>query len=261
MHHLVAVLTLMAASAAAAQPLLQVEVMVVGDFHMNNPGHDIHNVRVPDVMAPTIQTQIAAVDAALARFRPTVVAAEWPASIVDSRYPTYLAGRLAPSRDEVVQLGFRLAKLAGASMHGIDVDSDFPYQALSDYAKVHGQQAVLDALNQDIQAQSQNETRLLAEKGVSAMLRYLNDPARIKNDDGAYWQTLRTGGGDNQPGVALLAAWHRRNIAICANLVQVTRPGDRVVVFYGAGHAFLLRQCASEMPGFRLVEPTAFLPP
>ncbi len=47
---------------------------------------------------------------------------------------------------------------------------------------------------------------------------------------------------------------------ICANLLQLSTPGDRIVVFYGSGHAFLLRQCVAETPGFRLVEPDAWLP-
>jgi hypothetical protein len=33
-----------------------------------------------------------------------------------------------------------------------------------------------------------------------------------------------------------------------------------VVVMFGAGHAFLLRQCVAEMPGWKLVEPNDFLP-
>ncbi|HEY0302433.1 MAG TPA: DUF5694 domain-containing protein [Rhizomicrobium sp.] len=40
----------------------------------------------------------------------------------------------------------------------------------------------------------------------------------------------------------------------------LSRPGDRIVVFYGAGHAFLLRQCVAGTPGFALVEPNAYLP-
>jgi len=31
-------------------------------------------------------------------------------------------------------------------------------------------------------------------------------------------------------------------------------------VFYGSGHAFLLRQCIQETPGFVLVEPNDYLP-
>ena len=71
---------------------------------------------------------------------------------------------------------------------------------------------------------------------------------------------VRIGRGGDQPGADLDAAWKRTNLLICANLLQVARPGDRIVVFFGAGHAFLLRQCVSETHGLRLVEPNDYLP-
>jgi hypothetical protein len=247
-----------AAPAAAPQP---VEVMVVGDYHMGNPGRDLHNVVVPDVLTPDVQAQIVRATDALARFRPTKVAAEWPADIASERYAKYLAGTLAPSRNEVVQLGFRLARTAGLkAFYGIDVDGDFPYDAVDAYAKAHGQGAVLEHANAVIQTLVETQGKMIAEKGVSATLRYLNDPALLAHANDFYRDTLRIGGGKDQPGADLLTAWYRRNFLICANLVQLSRPGDRIVVFYGSGHAFLLRQCVSEMPGFKLIEPNAYLP-
>jgi len=71
---------------------------------------------------------------------------------------------------------------------------------------------------------------------------------------------LHIGEGSEQPGVDLLTGWYRRNFAICANVIQNSHSGDRIVVFYGSGHAFLLRQCIAETPGFQLVEPNRFLP-
>ena len=65
---------------------------------------------------------------------------------------------------------------------------------------------------------------------------------------------------DPLPGADLLTAWYKRNAYICANIVQLAKPGDRVVVFYGSGHAFLLRQCVSGIPGFKLVEANDYLP-
>src|ERR1700712_3353132 len=86
-----------------------VRVMIVGDFHMSNPGRDLHNVTVDDMLSPARQAQIVAVTDALAAFKPTVVAAEWPADVAAERYAQYRAGTLSPSHNEVVQLGFRLA--------------------------------------------------------------------------------------------------------------------------------------------------------
>jgi hypothetical protein len=71
---------------------------------------------------------------------------------------------------------------------------------------------------------------------------------------------LKVGGGTAQPGADLLTAWYKRNFYICANIVQFAKPGDRIVAFFGSGHEFLLRQCVSEMPGYKLVEPNDYLP-
>ncbi|WP_132142060.1 DUF5694 domain-containing protein [Luteibacter rhizovicinus] len=239
-----------------------VDVMIVGVFHMSNPGHDIHNMKVDDVLAPKRQSEISAVADALARFKPNKIAVEWSKDVVDERYPKYLAGTLPPSRNEVVQLGFRLAKVAGSKgVYGIDADGDFPYEPLKTYADAHGFGSLLKAQDDAIDRQVAEEERVLATKGISAELRLLNDPVRLKGGNAFYRTALRMGANDAQPGVDLLSAWYRRNFLICANLLQLSQPGDRIVVFYGAGHAFLLRQCVSETPGLRLVEANDYLQP
>jgi hypothetical protein len=249
-------------AAPRAQPAAKpVEVMVVGVFHMSNPGHDIHNLKVDDVLEPKRQAQIAAVIAGLARFKPTKVGVEWPADIVAERYKQYLAGTLAPSRNEVVQLGFRLAKTAGAEgVYSLDADGDFPYERLKNFAETRGFKDLLDADNAVVQRNVDEQARLLAEKGVAADLRFLNDPQRLRGDNAFYRSMLRIGEGDDQPGVDLLTAWYHRNFRICANLLHLAKPGDRIVVFFGSGHAFLLRQCVTETPGFKLVEADDYLP-
>jgi len=242
----------------AAEP---VSVIIVGGFHMSNPGKDLHNMQADDMLAPKRQKEIAAVTDALAKFKPTLVAVEWPADIVDQRYPQYLKGTLAPSHNEVVQLGFRLAKTAGLkSVAGIDVDGEFPFEAVQTYAKAHGQSDLLAAVGAETDKFVKKQSDMLASGTVGGVLRFLNDPALIENGNDFYRTTLWVGGGTDQPGAELLTQWYRRNFLICANLVQRAKPGDHVVVFYGSGHSFLLRQCVNEMPGYKLVEANGYLP-
>jgi hypothetical protein len=243
----------------AAEPAKPVEVMVVGVFHMSNPGRDIHNLKVDDVLEPKRQGEIAALTDALARFKPTKVGVEWPADLVAERYKQYLAGTLSPSRNEVVQLGFRLA-IAGAEVYSLDADGDFPYERLKNFAETRGFSGLLDEMNAMVQRDVDEQARLLAQKGVSADLRFLNDPAHLKNDNAFYRNLLRIGLDGDQPGADLTASWYHRNFLICANLLQLAKPGERIVIFFGAGHAFLLRQCVTETPGFKLVEPNDYLP-
>jgi hypothetical protein len=254
----IAALIALPAQANAAEP---VSVMIVGGFHMSNPGHDLHNVQADDMLAPGRQAEIARVTGALAKFKPTLVAVEWPADLVNQRYDAYLKGTLAPSRNEVVQLGFRLAKSAGlARVEGIDVDGDFPYDAVAAYAKAHGMDGLIASANAEVETMVKAQDALLAKGSVGGVLRFLNDPAQVARGQDFYRMMLKVGGGGDQPGAELLTQWYRRNFLICANLVQRAKPGDHVVMFYGAGHAFLLRQCVSEMPGYRLVEANDYLP-
>jgi hypothetical protein len=234
--------------------------MVVGVFHMSNPGHDLHNLTADDVLEPKRQGEIAALTDSLARFKPTKVGVEWPADLVAERYKQYLAGTLPPSRNEVVQLGFRLAKTTGAEVYSLDADGDFPYERLKNFAETRGFSGLLDEQNAVVQRNVDEQARLLAEKGVSADLRFLNDPTRLRTDNAFYRNMLRIGLGGDQPGADLTASWYHRNLLICANLLQLAKPGERIMIFFGAGHAFLLRQCVIETPGFKLVEPNDYLP-
>lgn len=242
---------------AAPRPI---EVMVVGTFHFANPGLDYRNVKVDDVLAPARQREIEAVVAALARFRPTLVGLEGRDAPTLADYARYRAGTLAPSRDESVQLGFRLARRTGAAVRGMDTPMSLPFDPALAYAAAHGQQAFIDRVTAVSDANVAAQESTLKTRGIAATLRLLNDPAAAMSVHGLYRQMLAVGGGAEQPGLDATATWYRRNLAICANLLQAARPGDRVVVMFGAGHLTLLRQCIEETPGYVLVDARRYLP-
>ncbi|BCW88651.1 hypothetical protein sos41_17920 [Alphaproteobacteria bacterium SO-S41] len=247
-----------AVPSSAADP---VRVMILGTTHMSNANQDKMNVSVDDVLTEKRQAELVAINDALARFAPTEVAVEWPAALADERYAKYLDGSLEPSRNEVVQVGFRLAKTLGLTkVHGIDVDGDFPFEPVEAYAKAHDQTAILDDAMNLIEVSVAATQEKVDTGSLGGVLRYLNEPAHIVADNAFYRVVAKIGGGGEQPGALLLAAWQKRNLLTCARLVQLSQPGDRVVVLFGSGHAFLLRQCVTETPGFELVEPNDFLP-
>lgn len=250
-----------ASTPAQAAPAEPVQVMVVGVFHMSNPGRDIANTEAPDPTSPQRQAEITRVVEGLNRFHPTAIATEWSAATVAERYPRYLAGTLPPSKNEVVLLGFRLGQLANArTVYGADMDGDFPFDAVAAYAEAHGMQGWLEDAMATIQAEAKAASERLARGTIGAELRYVNDPARLARGNAFYATALTVGGGEEQPGAELVAAWSARNYRICARIIQESKPGDRVVVFFGSGHAYLLRRCIAETPGFVLVEPNRYLP-
>lgn len=235
-------------------------VILIGTYHFANPGQDKANVESVDVTVPKRQAELRAVTEALARFEPTFVGVEWPAEAATEQYARYREGRLAPSSNEVVQLGFRLAKQVGLErVHGLDVAGDFPFEPLSAWAKANGKAGDLDALMAQAQGITTRITVLQSTHSIGGVLREMNTSQSLDEAAGFYAEFLRYGHDAEQPGVELNAAWAKRNFGICARLLQALKPGDRAVVFYGQGHVPQLAACLRSAPGVELVEAGAFL--
>jgi hypothetical protein len=62
--------------ASWAQADARPEILVLGTYHMSNPGHDIHNMQTDDVLSPKRQQEIAQLSAGLKKFQPTKIAIE-----------------------------------------------------------------------------------------------------------------------------------------------------------------------------------------
>ncbi|HZR06384.1 MAG TPA: DUF5694 domain-containing protein [Candidatus Udaeobacter sp.] len=50
-----------------------------------------------------------------------------------------------------------------------------------------------------------------------------------------------------------------RNAKIFARLTRIAKPGDRILVTFGAGHCYWLRHLVRNTPGFVLVEANDYL--
>jgi hypothetical protein len=250
-------------AAAQQQPEPGVRVLVLGTYHFANPGLDVVQTEVADVLEPGRQAEIARVVEALARFRPTKVAVEvLPAggARLDSLYAAYRAGGLALPRGEEYQLGFRLAAAAGhARVHPIDHRGEFPFGPVMQYAQAHDP-AFLSLIQQTLGQVTAEENRRQRELSIGGNLRLRNDPAEIAAGHGLYMQFARLGAGDGFVGAELLSKWYDRNIRIFSNLQRLAEPGDRVLVIIGSGHSAILRELVRSTPGMELVEAVDYLP-
>ena len=245
-----------------------VQVMVVGSFHMGNPGQDVANVDVENMLTDHRQAEIAAAVEAIAAFQPTVIAVERiteAPDYADPKFAAYAETDLATIADERYQIGYRLADLVGITrVYGIDEQpSDgepdyFPFDKLMAHAQATGQG---DALNQqiaDIQAIVGKLGDLQKDHTVAELLVVYNSAGEFSGDD-FYYRTFEYDLGEAQPGAELQAYWFMRNAKIFSKLAQVTKPGDRVVVVYGAGHKYWLDHFAKNTPGFVRVDPIPYL--
>ena len=98
-------------------------------------------MQADDVLAPRRQAEIAQVIAALEKFNPTKI----------GRYADYLAGKYELKRNEIDQIGFRLAKELGhKTVYPVDVDGEFLFQHIVNYAKASGRSKELGALMSEV---------------------------------------------------------------------------------------------------------------
>jgi len=250
-----AVLGLRASEPALSQQPQRAEVLVLGLYHMANPGHDVFNTQADDVLAPKRQQEIAELVGVLQRFKPTRIAVEnGNQRALNERYAKYRAGQYELTANEIDQLGLRLAKLLGLdSVYAVDVDGDFPLPRLLKFAKATGQQAGLDSLMGAIGGMVKAQDAFLKSHSVLETLRYLNSDAKVAEDVGYYYRMAHYGEPYDYAGPDLLADWYRRNIRIFNNVARLAAaPGDRVLVIYGSGHLGWLRQQVAADPTLRL---------
>ena len=232
------------------------EVLVLGVYHMANPGHDLFNTQADDVLAPKRQTEMAALIAALKRFNPTKIALEADvySDRMSKRYADYLAGKYELTRNEIDQIGLRLAKELGhKTVYATDVDGDFPFQRVVNYGKASGRSKELDAMMGEVGEMVKKQNAYLASHTILETLLYMNADQKVADDVGVYFREAHLGEPGDWAGADLVAEWFRRNIRIFANIARLAdSPGERVLAIYGAGHLGWLRHAVASDPTMRL---------
>ena len=239
----------------AATPA-RAEVLVLGVYHMANPGRDIFNTQADDVLSPKRQAEMAQLIEVLKKFRPTKIAVEADAGSdrVPKDYADYLAGKHELTRNEIEQVGFRLARELGhKAVYPVDADGEFPFPRLVKYAKATGRSDELNALMDEVGAKVKAQNAYLASHTVLETLLYMNADDKVAEDVGFYYRQAQFGEPWDWAGADLVSDWFRRNMRIYTNIVrQIDSPDERVLAIYGSGHLGWLRHSFANSPNLRL---------
>jgi len=245
-------------------PPFGAEVLVLGVYHMANPGRDVFNTQADDVFAPGRQAEIAEVIAVLEKFRPTKIAVEARVGndAVPGRYAAYLAGRHELTRSETEQIGFRLARQLGhETVYPVDVAGEFPFPRLAAYARARGRETEFETLQGEINAWVKAATAHLASHTVLETLLFMNADNRVAEDVGFYYRLAHFSEPSDWAGADLISDWFRRNMRISSNVVRLAdAPDERLLVIFGAGHLGWLRHNVASDPTVRLRKLAEFAP-
>ena len=251
------------------------KAMVLGLFHFHNPGLDGYKPKYPfNILEQKRQEELEILLKQLAEYKPTKILVEWDRirddSIANERYLNYLDGTFSidDKSNEVYQLGFKLAKKLGhkkiycsdatAEWLGVAVDWD-NYDAEA-YLKSKGQYE--KSTRYDFQSFYEWSDSLKTVQTLTEHLAMLNNPKNRLKDHQAYLTDLiLEGAGDNYLGADAVTKWYRRNLRIFANAYDFTDfdREERLLLIYGSGHVWQLRQFFMDSPDFDYVEPLEYL--
>ena len=245
----------------------QAQVAILGVHHFVST-QNLLTQQDDDELAPQRQAELEAISTALAAFAPTRIAVERPydQSELDRRYAAYLAGDYELTAEETDQIGFRLArKLGHAGLDHVQYRGEFPLEQVVAFADENGRTGEYQAIIDEARSMLGRIDETLASGGLPATFRYLNTPeAMLANHRtymglNAFADTADPSGGE-RPGPDLVSEWYRTNLNIFANIQALAKPGEKVLVVYGQGHAWLLNAFAAEDPAICPVGILDYLP-
>lgn len=244
------------------------DYLLVGSYHMSNPGRDLQNMTADDVLGVKRQQEIADVARLLERYQPTKIMVEVDSArqaTLQENFVAFCAGQRALSRSESEQLGFRIACARGLdNVYAVDWNGQGPItdKARIDYAaavETYGQQEEYAAFQATLKAQIEKDQRLLDNGTVVEALRHFNGAQWLNWNASTYHRLGLLGTQEDPVGANWVQSWYGRNLMIFNAIARATNAGDRVLVIYGAGHGNLLRQLAQDSGFYRIHDPVPWL--
>ena len=234
------------------------EILVLGTYHMANPGRDIYNMKADDVLAPQRQQEIAQLAEVLKKFHPTKIAieSEVGSERATHEYADYVAGKYTLTANETDQVAFRLAKdLGHKTIYPVDEEGDFPWEHVVNFSKANDMADQFAKVGDEMGKLVKEQDEYLHSHTILEMYEYLNSDALSAKGVAFYYGLVPFGDPGDYAGPDLLAAWYQRNIRIYHNIVKIIdSPNDKVLVIFGAGHLGWLQQNAANDATVKLVK-------
>lgn len=246
-------------------PPADAELLLLGTFHFRDAGLDGYKPRFDvDILSDERQRELDEVLDRIAAWNPTVIAVEWDAdrqAELDQRYAAYLAGDFEITSNETYQVGFRLGERLGHQrLWAVDADARWyePRVDIDEWAAANGQADRLDPRwDEAYEGWYTWEDEAKTRRTLREQFLHMNREDVLLRYHGHYFVgSFGIGDGVDYPGADRTTGWYfNRNLRIFANVLRaIDRPGERIFLLIGAGHASILRHSALASPQVTLVE-------
>jgi hypothetical protein len=248
----------------------QTQIMTLGVFHFAYPNLDAVKTAEKDqisVLDEPYQSEIIAIAKALEEFNPTIIAVESMPDrqmIQDSLLGLYTKGLRTLRRNEIEQLGFRMAKDLNLERVWCVDDPGRHYPNIEEIFSDRNRLEAFERFyleNQHSEYLPPNpETRISSiidelfennrpERIKERLSVYLLHPFKYEEQEGDYT------GVDFETG-----RWYNRNLRIFRNIQRIPQgPNDRILLIVGAEHLNLLNIFFDASREYDLISPLPYL--
>lgn len=242
------------------------KAMLLGVWHFDYPNADSHKTsdkNMVDVLTPKRQKEIIEVVNLLKQFNPTKIYLEsGNQDSLDELLGSYKKGEQSGNRNEVVQLGMRLADLLRHDrVYAVDAtnyafDNGKRYPELDELwdEQYHLDVSKYEEYDKAYNAWNNYSNSLLKNQTILQQLKYENDPRNLRRAYGQYMVSGWLKTSNNNGPDALALQWYNRNLRIFNNIMKTNPTAkDRILVIFGRGHIPLLQHSFEASPEFELV--------
>ena len=240
------------------------EVLLLGVFHFANPGLDMVKSDQIDVLTKENQAYLTELAQRFAEFRPTSVLLEFDddrENAINEQYRRFVSGEFDLPSNEIYQLGFRVARMAGLHrVHGFD-EGEIGWNAQPLFEHMAEHEPATEKRVQDVIAMySEKIAHDHATKTLRQLLLDNNQPSEDSANKALYLLTNAVGRDDGSfVGADAAASWWHRNFRMYARIQHLAQPGSRVLVIGGQGHTAILKDLLADDPDRVSVEVLSFL--